>query len=67
MIGNFAQEGGNEVSYFRECPDCHCNLDPGERCSCREEAEARDRELEKALDYTKPQVRFRFDEMKKGA
>lgn len=55
------------MSYFRECPECHCNLDPGERCNCREEAAARDRELEKALDYTKPQVRFRFDEMKKGA
>ena len=25
------------MSYCKECPYCGANLDPGERCSCREE------------------------------
>ena len=23
------------MSYYRECPDCHATLDPGERCDCQ--------------------------------
>jgi len=23
------------MSYFRPCPDCGSNLDPGEKCSCQ--------------------------------
>ena len=23
------------MKYFRICPYCHANLDPGERCDCR--------------------------------
>lgn len=23
------------MSYYRECPYCGCNLDPGERCDCQ--------------------------------
>ena len=26
--------------YFRICPDCGANNDPGERCDCRDEKEA---------------------------
>ena len=26
------------MSYYRICPDCGDNLDPGERCDCRLEA-----------------------------
>lgn len=22
------------MAYYRVCPDCGCNLDPGERCDC---------------------------------
>ena len=25
--------------YYNECPFCGCNLDPGERCKCRDEKE----------------------------
>ena len=29
------------MAYYRTCPYCGCNLDPGERCDCRtEEKEA---------------------------
>lgn len=24
--------------YYRECPWCGCNLDPGEICECRDES-----------------------------
>ncbi len=24
------------MSYYRTCPRCGCNLDPGERCDCGE-------------------------------
>ena len=27
------------MSYFRTCPYCHANLDPGERCDCRGQEE----------------------------
>lgn len=27
------------MSYFKTCPRCGAHLDPGERCSCRNEAE----------------------------
>lgn len=23
------------MSYFNQCPDCGCNLDPGEVCECK--------------------------------
>ena len=23
------------MPYYRECPHCHCNLDPGEICDCQ--------------------------------
>jgi len=49
--------------FYKVCPYCQCNLDPGERCECRDEAEARRKEQTEVLDYTNPQVRFRFDEM----
>ena len=25
--------------YYNECPFCGCNLDPGDRCECRDEHE----------------------------
>lgn len=26
------------MSYYKVCPCCGCNLDPGERCDCKEKA-----------------------------
>lgn len=25
------------MAYFRTCPKCGCNLDPGEQCDCEQE------------------------------
>jgi len=30
------------MPYFNVCPDCGGNLDPGERCDCKREAEKRE-------------------------
>ena len=27
------------MSYYRTCPECGCNLDPGEICDCKKESE----------------------------
>lgn len=27
------------MAFYRECPFCGCNLDPGEICDCRERAQ----------------------------
>lgn len=27
------------MSYYRTCPDCGANLDPGERCDCHDDNE----------------------------
>ena len=29
------------MAYYNICPDCGANLDPGERCTCRQEHERR--------------------------
>ena len=28
-------------TYFRRCPDCGCNLDPGEICTCNNRKQLR--------------------------
>lgn len=28
-----------EIAYYRICPDCGANLDPGEVCDCKDRAE----------------------------
>ena len=35
--------------YYNECPFCGCNLDPGERCECRDEKEKKKRKVEDLL------------------
>ena len=30
------------MKYYRSCPYCGANLDPGERCDCRDEKTAAD-------------------------
>ena len=27
------------MGFYKECPDCGANLDPGEKCDCRREKE----------------------------
>jgi hypothetical protein len=31
---------------YRECPECHASLDPGERCTCKQEREEAERKAE---------------------
>lgn len=31
-----AEEKGNTMSYYRTCPHCGANLDPGEKCDCQQ-------------------------------
>ena len=35
--------------YYNECPFCGCNLDPGERCDCRDEKEKKKSKFEDLL------------------
>ena len=37
-VPELLQKGVNVVSYYRTCPFCGANLDPGEVCECKEEA-----------------------------
>lgn len=30
------------MAYYRVCPRCGCNLDPGEHCDCEDEQQRRD-------------------------
>lgn len=32
------------MSYYRTCPYCGANLDPGERCDCQDEEQPDERE-----------------------
>lgn len=32
------------MSYYRVCPNCGANLDPGERCDCQDEEDRDERE-----------------------
>lgn len=34
------------MAYYRECPHCGVNLDPGERCDCREREQEMGMDLE---------------------
>lgn len=52
--------------YFRICPRCGCNLDPGERCDCLEVEEAKEKEKQERLKQMEENVcvdsdgQFRF-------
>ena len=35
--------------YYNECPFCGCNLDPGERCECRNEKEKKKMKFDNLL------------------
>ena len=43
------------MSYFVTCPDCGCNLDPGEKCDCKSQSQAiplRNRRTSNVFVYT---------------
>ena len=39
--------------YFRECPFCHSNLDPGERCDCEDKREEKEKKILASLPEMK--------------
>lgn len=38
------------MAYYRICPRCGCNLDPGEQCDCEEEEKREQERREKMFD-----------------
>ncbi len=44
------------MAYYRICPDCGCNLDPGEECDCRKERK-RQRDFYRRTTRTEPETR----------
>lgn len=46
------------MSYYITCPDCGCNLDPGEKCDCKSQsAELRNRAANNAV-HTNSRLRI---------
>lgn len=55
------------MAYYNVCPDCGCNLDPGEKCDCAREKKNKKREMENRirLEEKSSQYQFNFDEWEK--
>lgn len=53
------------MAYYKTCPKCGCNLDPGEACDCECQKEIRAREIAKGIkkEETSNQYTFNFDEL----
>lgn len=61
------------MAYYNVCPNCGCNLDPGERCDC-EIIKAKEQEASKSYyrqflrtDGKGGQISFAFDNHMGGA
>lgn len=48
---------GGETMY-RTCEHCGANLDPDERCDCRDKLEQREAELQKMVEVDKKNMDF---------
>lgn len=48
------------MAYYNVCPDCGCNLDPGEKCDCRKEEEQQREFFNKHLDVEPESGQFAF-------
>lgn len=54
--------------YYRECPWCGSNLDPGERCECRKRAlEQKKKILAMYKDGEDGQITMNLEDMTYGA
>ncbi len=50
------------MAYYNTCPNCGCNLDPGEKCICLEEKKKQQDFFDRHLRITKAgQLAFVFD------
>ncbi len=57
------------MAYYNICPQCGAHLDPGEKCSCMEERELRQRFFEQQLRVESKggQYAFVFDGQETGS
>lgn len=49
---------------YRTCEHCGANLDPDERCDCRDKLEQREEELQKMVEVDKRDKNFPGKQMK---
>lgn len=54
--------------YYRECPDCHAHLDPGEQCDCKKEKQKKEEIFKRMfrVDETN-QLQMNLEEMHEQA
>lgn len=51
--------------FFRECPYCGCNLDPGERCDCRDQKQRKKDRLTELVESDRfGQMTMKLEELK---
>lgn len=54
------------MAYFRVCPNCGDNLDPGERCDCEREKQKREEKAQRMLFVDRNgQMTFNFTKEEK--
>ena len=51
--------------YYKQCPYCGCNLDPGETCDCTQEAEAKAAERQRIHDKVQARIIDFWDKLKR--
>lgn len=69
MLGINVIEGGMKVrNFYRECPICHANLDPGEHCDCINEKEQEAKRMQRLCvkEGKSNQLTFNWDLDKVG-
>lgn len=49
------------MAYFKVCPYCGSNLDPGEKCDCREERERKMKEMKYLIKQNKNTNQLYFE------
>lgn len=55
------------MGFLKVCPDCGCNLDPGEKCDCMSEAEIKEKAVFTPVKMgARGQYRLDFDRLERG-
>lgn len=55
------KEGEKVKNYYKVCPRCNANLDPGEHCNCEQEREDRNRRIIEMYKAEKDTGQITFD------
>ena len=48
------------MAYYNVCPDCGCNLDPGEKCDCKNEKAKKQEFFNRRLSVEPESGQFTF-------